>query len=91
MGLDINRSTGRGTVVADRKLWLTAGKDRLVEDGDPDAAFLWATPGKKVSVDDARRLDYQPRSDAKAIDAPVEDKAVSETPNKARGRKTKGA
>lgn len=44
------------TVTMDRKLWLTAAKDRLVEDGDPDARFLFCVPGRQVAVSELERL-----------------------------------
>lgn len=40
----------------DRTLWLTADRSAVVEDGDPRAAFLLGTRGKKVSDDEAKRL-----------------------------------
>lgn len=43
-------------IVADRRLWLTADKVRVVEDGDPAAAFLLASPGTEIPVDEAERL-----------------------------------
>lgn len=48
MALTIKRLKGDAPVpgiMADRKLWLTADKSRVVEDGDADAAILFATPG----------------------------------------------
>jgi hypothetical protein len=36
-------------LVADRRLWLTADRKRIVEDGDPRAAFLFAAPGEEIS------------------------------------------
>ncbi len=41
-------------VTATETLWLTVDRDRLVEDGDPEAAFLFTTPGQRISLDDAR-------------------------------------
>lgn len=43
-------------IVADRRLWLTADRSRVVEDGDPSAAFLLAAPGTEIPVDEAARL-----------------------------------
>lgn len=40
----------------DRKLWLTADRSKVVEDGDPEAAFLYGTAGTEVSADEAKRL-----------------------------------
>jgi pyruvate/2-oxoglutarate dehydrogenase complex dihydrolipoamide acyltransferase (E2) component len=39
--------------VADSKMWLNADRTKVLEDGDPDAAHLFATPGKRISVEDA--------------------------------------
>ena len=41
--------------IVDRKLWLTADKDQVVEDGDPGASFLFASPGDEVTDEDAKR------------------------------------
>lgn len=52
---------GQGEMVTlDRRLWLTAGRDAVVEDGDPDAAFLYGTAGKKVPREEAERLGAVP-------------------------------
>ena len=40
---------------ADRRLWLTASKLEVVEDGDPRAAFLFAPPGEGISAADLAR------------------------------------
>jgi hypothetical protein len=56
-------------VVLEEKLWLTADRDRVVKDGDPEARFLLGTPGKRVSVDEAERLGLtgkKPASQSKA-------------------------
>lgn len=72
---------GQGPVVTvDRKLWLTADRSALVEDGDEAAAFLWATPGDEVSAEDAALVGYAP---VKAVSAPA-NKAVKKAPNKSR-------
>lgn len=39
-----------------RKLWYTADHERVVEDGDPEAAFLLGTPGKRIPDEEAERL-----------------------------------
>lgn len=41
--------------VADRRLWLTQEKGAVVEEGDPRAAFLFATPGFVISDEDCHR------------------------------------
>jgi len=66
------------TVIVDRRLFLTADKDRLVAPDDPAAAFLWAVEGDEVSDEDAAALGYTggvKQADAKQA-APVEDKAI---------------
>lgn len=62
-------------VKLDRRLWLTAGKDKVVEDGDPAAAFLWGVAGDEVDVEEAARLGYKARSQPANKQAP-------EPPNK---------
>lgn len=42
-------------VTVDRKVWLTADKERVVDDGDPQAAILYATPGMQVPRREAER------------------------------------
>jgi hypothetical protein len=53
----IDRNEGTAPMwTADRKLWLTEDGSRVVEDGDPDAGTLYATPGYQVSDADAERF-----------------------------------
>lgn len=58
--------------VADRRLYLTEDKKRVVEEGDPAAYYLYATPGAHIPVAEARELglvaDDSP--DAPASEAP---------------------
>lgn len=63
--------------IVDRKLWLTADRDQVVEEGDSRAAFLFATPGDEVSDTDAKRYGL------KAAAKPA-DKQASAPSNKAR-------
>lgn len=42
----------------DRKLWLDA-EGNLVEDGDPDAAILWHTPGDEITDEEADAVGYK--------------------------------
>ena len=62
----------------DRTLWLTAGRDRVVEDGDPEAAFLLGTAGKEIPDAEAERLGLVGKPKA----APVEEKQAEESANK---------
>ncbi len=48
-------------ITVDRRLWVTASGDTLVEEGDPDAAFLWAGEGREVDEDEAERVGYKPK------------------------------
>lgn len=61
----------------DRTLWLTADKDRVVEDGDPAAAYLLGAAGATIDDAEAERLGLTGK---KAKAAPEETKAVSEPP-----------
>jgi hypothetical protein len=40
---------------ADRRLYLNADRSRVVEDGDPEAAYLLAAEGTDISNEDVRR------------------------------------
>jgi hypothetical protein len=42
-------------LVADRRLYLTADKTRIVEEGNPDGATLFATPGTPIAAEDVAR------------------------------------
>ncbi len=48
-------------ISVDRRLYTTADRSQLVEEGDPRAAFLWAA-GRGYTVDaaEADRLGYEP-------------------------------
>lgn len=69
-----------GAWVADRRLWLTADRGRLVPDGHPEAAFLFCTVGTAVPAEEARRFGLM--DEAKAA-APPDNKAEAPPPNKA--------
>lgn len=77
MALTINQRKDQpmSKVTVDRRLWLTADKERLVEDGDKDAAFLWATEGREVLAEEAEAVGYKAK-------APVRDKARTAPANK---------
>jgi hypothetical protein len=74
----------------DRKLWLTADRERVVEDGDPDAAFLLASKGKELDAATVERYGLEPKkqggkpakddaagtAEGKAVAGPPENKAV---------------
>lgn len=67
-------------MIADRRLYLTADKSEVVEEGDARAAFLFVTPGKEISAADAERYGL---SETKAAPK-AEDKQAPAPANKAR-------
>lgn len=55
MAFEITRLPSPGAVPAQvvtavERLWLTEGRDRVVPDGHPDAAFLFCSPGDEIPV-----------------------------------------
>ena len=71
--------------IADRRLYLTTDKKEVVEEGDRRGAFLWATPGTKISEKAAKEFGLvKPKSKPKEKAAPKSrNKAKSKAPNKA--------
>lgn len=70
---------------ADRKLYLTADRERVVEEGDPEAAFLLAAPGKEISDADAEKYGLKPAPAAEEKEAaPADNKQAAAPANKAR-------
>jgi hypothetical protein len=61
-------------IVVNRRLYLTADKQSLVEDGDPTAAYLWHNTGQEVLPEEAARVGYTPTPD------PVEDPVLDLEP-----------
>ena len=53
-------------VTVDARLWLTATRDRLVREGDPEAAFFYSQPGMRINYTNAIRYGLIPG------DAPAE-------------------
>ena len=73
-----------GSYFPGRRLWLTADKSRLVEEGDPDAATLFCGPRDGISEADAERFGIKaaPPLEDKAVKAPPEDKAAEGAPKR---------
>lgn len=67
---------------ATERLWLTADKERVVPDGNADAAFLLANEGSEIPADEVERLGLAGRK----ASAPAEDKKSEAPANKARAR-----
>lgn len=62
MGLDVTphkhgeeRRTTVGLFVAKDRLWLTEDRERVVEEGDHEAFYLYAVPGDEVPIAEAER------------------------------------
>lgn len=49
-------------MILDRTLWLTADKDKVVEDGSPEAAFLLGNEGTEIPDAEAERLGVKAKS-----------------------------
>lgn len=73
-GLTITKETDTMVYTLDRRLWLTRDKSRVVEDGDPEAAWLLGAPGAVISDAEAKRYGL---IEAKAQEAPERAKAPS--------------
>ena len=43
-------------VISDRRLWLNEKRDKVVEEGDPEAAELYATEGTRIPRDAAEKF-----------------------------------
>lgn len=50
----------RGVVVLTEKIWLTEGRDEVVPDGDPRAAFLLGVPGEEILEEEAKKYGLSP-------------------------------
>lgn len=67
-----------GGYVADRKLYLNADRSEVVEENDPAAAYLYATPGQvvepaeaeKYGLHGARKADVKAGADKEEAEAP---------------------
>lgn len=71
---------------ADRRLWLTSDRSRVVEDGDPEAAFQLIAPGQQMRELDARKFGLLKEADK------AEDKAAPKPADKSvRPKANKGA
>jgi len=84
MGLTINLLRGgkeeEPMFISDRRLFLTADKERVVEDGDVAARFLLVGKGGELPTADAERYGLLK---PKAVEGPPEDKAMPPPKNKA--------
>ncbi len=82
-----DRELMAGALISDRRLWLTADKSRVVEEGDRDAATLLAAQGRKVSPDDQKQFGISEGPGGKLMlkqKAKPEDKAKKAPEDKSR-------
>lgn len=89
------------SIVADRRLYLTRDKTRIVEEGDPEAGFLFVAPGHVISDADAKEFGLDVESEPEPVDLKreemrdvkafndTEDKMIAASENKAKRRKRK--
>lgn len=73
-------------VLATERLYVNADRSKIVAEGSDEAAFLLATPGKRIPRADAERLGLLGDVESKARSAPPSTKQVKGPPaNKGRG------
>jgi hypothetical protein len=71
-------------VTLDRRLWLVEDKSRVVEDGDPEAAFLYSVPGTIVPKAEAEALGAIKKKKEAAQPPPEEPKPQRSKPTPAK-------
>lgn len=64
--------------VADRNLYHNADRSKVLEEGDPDAAFLAIAEGQEVPDAEAKRLGLD-KVETKQVKGPPEDKGAPST------------
>lgn len=82
-----------GAIISDRRLYLTADEKRVVEEGDPEAAFLLVGAGGELPSAVAEQyglIGKKARNapENKAVEGPGEDKGAAEPTKKPGGRRT---
>lgn len=76
--------------IADRRLYLDAAKERVVEDGDPSAAYLFATEGSEIGEADMGRYGLSVEDGKVALpkaDEPEEDQPTTSPPKRKGAKK----
>lgn len=75
MGLRFVRENDQGHIIAEERLYLTEDR-RLVAEGDPDARWLYCTPGSRISEHNAEVFGLKAKTphEDKAVKAPEADK-----------------
>ena len=77
MPIVINNDDGAWYTL-EETIHVNADKSKVVPEDSPEAAYQLATKGKRIPMEQARALGLvkAPKTEAKAVDAPPEDKAV---------------
>lgn len=57
---------------SDGRYYLNADRSRIVEESDPDAAYLYTTPGRLVPLDEAIRYGLAGKQDAAKTEVPAD-------------------
>lgn len=71
-------------MIADRNLYLTADRERVVEENDPAAAFMFYSKGKEIPDNEAERYGLKPAAVEPKQDDESANKQAPEPANKAR-------
>ncbi len=69
--------------VADRRLYLDADKSKVLEEGDPAAAYLFCRPGRPISVEDQEAFGLSFKDGAIVLPGMPEPKAAVPPEDKA--------
>lgn len=72
-----------GSMVADRRLWLSADRANVLEEGDPGAALLLAGEGSEIAPDEAARLGLE------LVDGRIVQKSLNDVAGLATGKRGK--
>lgn len=63
-------------MVADRRMYLDKTKQRIVEEGDPEAAYLFASVGDELSNDVVDKYGLRPLHEARPYEVKADLEAV---------------
>ena len=66
------------SIVADRRLYLNKDKTRVVEEGDPDAAYLYKVPGHVITEEDAIKFNLYEEDEPEPIDDEYEEEGLED-------------
>lgn len=75
--------------IADRRLYLTAHKDGVVEEGSEEARFLYAVPGTRIPAEAVERFGLAGKAEKAAPKTADKAVAKAKTPDKSAKAKKK--